>query len=226
MRQHMGLLNEPPLLIMPSLAVRIGLNESIVLQQIHYWNVINENNKNNFRDGYYWTFNSVKEWNKQFPFWSKNTIVRLLNRLEDKGLVVTGNYNKLKFDRTKWYRIDYEVLNAFTTDGQMDLQPACTTIPETNTKTNKKSKRYIISETGNEVLSYYYDKYKEILKKEHPSVTKEQLDDMEEVISYYDYVEYDYDEHIEEYLLNLPKSNDGKAMAYFNDRGAMQRYIR
>ena len=52
------LLDEYPLLVLPKLAEKIGLNESIVLQQIHYWNVQNERIKNNFKDGHYWTYNS------------------------------------------------------------------------------------------------------------------------------------------------------------------------
>ena len=31
------LLNEPPLMILPTLASNIGLNEAIFLQQLHYW---------------------------------------------------------------------------------------------------------------------------------------------------------------------------------------------
>ncbi|MDQ1000403.1 hypothetical protein QFZ28_000803 [Neobacillus niacini] len=31
------LINEAPLMIVPSLAVKIGMNEAVVLQQIHYW---------------------------------------------------------------------------------------------------------------------------------------------------------------------------------------------
>jgi len=104
------LLDEYPLLIMPKLATKIGLNESIVLQQIHYWNEINKKANNNFKDGYYWTYNSYDKWQEQFPFWSLSTIKRTIKKLEDLKLVVTGNYNKLKIDRTKWYRIDYNVL--------------------------------------------------------------------------------------------------------------------
>jgi hypothetical protein len=117
------LLNEHPLLIMPNLAVKIGLNESIVLQQIHYWNIINEKSKHNFKGGYYWTFNSYDEWTKQFPFWSKSTIQRTIARLEKLKLVVVGNYNRLKIDRTKWYRIDYNALEALETSpfGQIDM---------------------------------------------------------------------------------------------------------
>jgi hypothetical protein len=117
------LLNEQPLLIMPNLAMKIGLNESIVLQQIHYWNVINEKSKHNFKDGYYWTFNSYEEWSKQFPFWSKSTIQRTIAKLEKLKLIVVGNYNRLKIDRTKWYRINYINLGLLETSpfGQIDI---------------------------------------------------------------------------------------------------------
>lgn len=32
--------------------------------------------------------------------------------LEKKGLIITGNYNKQGYDRTKWYTIDYDVLES------------------------------------------------------------------------------------------------------------------
>lgn len=104
------LLDEHPLLIMPQLAVKIGLNEAIVLQQIHYWVQINEKAKINYKDGYYWTYNTYEEWQKQFPFWSNATIRRAINSLQKLLILVCGNYNKLQIDRTKWYRIDHEVL--------------------------------------------------------------------------------------------------------------------
>lgn len=104
------LLNEDPLLVLPSLAKVLGLNGAIIVQQIHYWLTINEGKESNFKDGYYWTFNSSGGWQKQFPFWSKKTIERALRKVEDKGIVVTGCYNKRSFDRTKWYRLDYAKL--------------------------------------------------------------------------------------------------------------------
>ena len=36
---------------------------------------------------------------------------RQFDWLEERGIVITGNYNKLKFDRTKWYTIDYDALD-------------------------------------------------------------------------------------------------------------------
>jgi hypothetical protein len=104
------LFNKSPLVIDPDLAVLLGLNESIIIQQIHYWLQINEKSNHNFYDGHCWTYNTYKEWQKQFPFLSVKTIQRTINNLESCRLIVSSNYNKMKIDRTKWYRIDYKIL--------------------------------------------------------------------------------------------------------------------
>ncbi|MGO4890326.1 replication protein [Anaerobacillus sp. MEB173] len=98
------LLDEYPLIIIKSLAEEVGLNKSIVLQQLHYW----LEKSNNLIDGYKWVYNTYEDWQLQFPFWSISTIRRTITELEKDGLIVTGNYNKAKMDKTKWYRIDYE----------------------------------------------------------------------------------------------------------------------
>jgi len=105
------LFDEYPIVISRELAKIIGLNESIVLQQIHYWIELNRKTKSNFRDGRYWTYNSIKKWHENdFSFWGLNTVKRTFASLESKGLLIVGNYNKAGYDRTKWYSIDYEVL--------------------------------------------------------------------------------------------------------------------
>ena len=141
------LISEPPLQVLPSLAVKIGLNEAIILQQIHYWLL----KSNNVRDGYKWVYNSYSEWNKQFPFFSRNTMIRAFNSLEKQGLLITANYNKAGFDKTKWYRIDYEKLvgkrstqNGYTSNPKWvdgDTQNGQTNtnrLPENTTETNNK----------------------------------------------------------------------------------------
>ncbi|MCG0832904.1 phage replication initiation protein [Lactiplantibacillus plantarum] len=100
------LISEPPLQVLPSLAVKVGLNEAIVLQQFHYW----LNRSNNERDGYKWIYNSYTSWHKQFPFWSIKTLKRAITSLEKDEFLISGNYNKAGFDKTKWYRINYEKL--------------------------------------------------------------------------------------------------------------------
>ncbi|MGG0516597.1 conserved phage C-terminal domain-containing protein [Bacillus pseudomycoides] len=155
------LIHEEPLLVLPGLASRIGLNEAIFLQQIHYW----LNRSKHFYDERSWVYNSVAEWVKQFPFWSENTIRRIVKNLEDEQLLVIGNYNRAKFDKTKWYSINYEKLRLLestndipnlgrrsTQNGQMDVPNLSKPIPETNTETTSEIKEYIV-----EIVNYLND---------------------------------------------------------------------
>lgn len=99
---------EPVMVISPKLAVLLGdADKAIILQQIDYW----LDHSNNIRDGHKWVYNSVADWQKQFLWISPSTLTRKLKSLEDQGLLITGNYNKRKFDKTKWYRIDYDEFN-------------------------------------------------------------------------------------------------------------------
>jgi hypothetical protein len=105
------LFNKTPLTVNCELAMLIGLNESIVVQQIHYWIRKNQENNINYYDGYYWTYNTYADWQKQFPFWCERTIKRIFLSLERKNILISDNFNQMKRDRTKWYRINYEALN-------------------------------------------------------------------------------------------------------------------
>jgi len=101
------LINEQPLMVLPKLACAIGLNEAIVLQQVHYW--LDRSDK--VRDGQTWTYNTLDKWNQQFPFWSLSTLKRTLKSLRDQELLIaTDKYNTLKIDKTLWYTIDYDKL--------------------------------------------------------------------------------------------------------------------
>lgn len=102
------LIPEPPLQCTPSLAVELGGSDpAIILQQIHYWLL----RSNQVKDGHRWVYNSVRQWHEQFPWMSEKTISRHLKNLEKRGLLITGNYNRAGFDKTKWYRINYPALS-------------------------------------------------------------------------------------------------------------------
>ena len=36
--------------------------------------------------------------------------MRAFHALEKEGYLISGNYNRLKLDKTKWYSIDYDKL--------------------------------------------------------------------------------------------------------------------
>lgn len=91
-----------------------GMLEAILLNNIQFWIEKNKANNTNYYDGYYWTFNSTKAFNELFPYVSQRQIQNALKHLRDEGILQTGNYNKLAYDRTLWY--------AFTKKGECIMQ--------------------------------------------------------------------------------------------------------
>ncbi|MGB8648141.1 MAG: hypothetical protein WCF84_23090 [Anaerolineae bacterium] len=103
------LLDDAPLLVMPALATRIGLNAALALQQLDHW----LRTRPHVIDGTPWVYHSLAAWRaNNFPFWSVATIARTFHRLVELGLVRTGNFNRTRYDRTTWYTIDYDRVQA------------------------------------------------------------------------------------------------------------------
>lgn len=105
------LIPEPPLQLLPTLATWVGLEEALFLQQLHYWS-------QNYRvgktvDGRKWVFNSLEEWQAEnFPFWSVNTLRRIISNLAKDGLIDwRDDLNDNPQDRTRWYAIDYTAMD-------------------------------------------------------------------------------------------------------------------
>jgi len=121
-----------------SLAKIIGLNEALVLQRLDYW--LTKPNVGIERDGYKWVYNTYKQWQKNFPFLCIRTIKSIFHDLEEKGLIISAQYNKASWDRTKFYRINYQALDALIsglTDTEDDDEPFDDTLEMIN---NDKSK--------------------------------------------------------------------------------------
>ena len=145
------LINENPIMIQPTLVMKLGLNQAIIIQQVHYWLLKSPH----IKDGKRWIYNTYKDWKQQFPFWSEKTIMRTFLALEEEGYVISANYNRMKIDKTKWYTIDYdklaeieEDLVTVTTGPFVSLQGTseplmedslAEPIPEINTETNTES---------------------------------------------------------------------------------------
>src|SRR5690242_16193136 len=115
------------LLVPPDLAAAIGFHEALMLQQIHYWLGV----AGHERDGRRWIYNSYTDWAAQLPFWTRETVRRVLGRLRARGLVLTGDYNRHGYDRTLWYTIDYAAVAALGAEYGFTVAagPAGTTPP-------------------------------------------------------------------------------------------------
>ncbi|WP_312546363.1 conserved phage C-terminal domain-containing protein [Pantoea eucalypti] len=99
------LLKVKPLVISPMLALRIGINEAIVLQQICYW--LEDTTSGIEYDGKRWVYNSINAWNEQFPWWTAKTIQRTVSSLKKMGLIYVEQLKKSQHDQTNYYAINY-----------------------------------------------------------------------------------------------------------------------
>lgn len=103
------LYSKHPVIVDTDVAVAIGLKEAVVAQQLNYWL---HSKAAKTVNGRRWVYNTYENWQKDsFPFFTIATIRRLFEKLEKMGVVITGNYNKAGFDKTKWYSIDEQRLN-------------------------------------------------------------------------------------------------------------------
>lgn len=106
---HCLLIEEPPLQVLPSLAQAIGLEEAIVVQQLHY--LLRDQRNGKTVGGHRWIYNTYAEWEESFfPFWSNATIRRIFDRLE-KMLIVISCQPEGGFSRRKYYRLNAGVMN-------------------------------------------------------------------------------------------------------------------
>jgi len=126
------LIDEYPLVVLPTLACQYGLNEAIVIQQIHYWTQKNKP----MSDGYSWVYNSIPEWKKQFPFWSERTIFTILKKLRDSEVLFAEKKDNNPLNHTLYYRIDYSKFDFMISQELQDR--SCKSCKNTiNTETTK-----------------------------------------------------------------------------------------
>lgn len=95
-----------PIAFSPVLAKAFGVCGALLIQQIHYW--CDENS--NIHEGYSWVWNTTRQWADNLMAFDERTIRYTLKKLREDGVVVVGSFNKHKYDKTLWYRLDYEAL--------------------------------------------------------------------------------------------------------------------
>jgi hypothetical protein len=82
------LLDEHPLVLLPSLAKAVGAVGAVVLQQLHF-HLANPNN-GRVHDGERWIYKTYEDWQKDdFPFWSADQIRRIFRAQEKRRLIVS-----------------------------------------------------------------------------------------------------------------------------------------
>jgi hypothetical protein len=82
-----SLIPEKPLVISPSLAATIGLEEAVMLQQLHDRS---RYEKPRLENGYRWFSLDLVALHELFPFWQAGEVQRVAGNLRDQGILLLG----------------------------------------------------------------------------------------------------------------------------------------
>ena len=151
------LIAENPMIVCPTLAVRIGLHEAVFLQQVHFLTL----HSRNIRDGFRWVYNTYEDWLEIFPFFeNEQKIGRYVRKLEDLGLLVTSKeYNRNKLDKRKWYRVNYasdllvpEAVTPTVEDSNMNVEDSNMNVEDSNMNVEDSNLKEQYTKTYNKDL--------------------------------------------------------------------------
>ena len=78
---------------------------AMFIAQLHYW--LQKEDVGIKKHGWQWIYNTEWEWREQFPWMSEHTIGRIRRKLERLGYVVSNDFNRNPFNRTKYSTLDY-----------------------------------------------------------------------------------------------------------------------
>ncbi|WP_341320371.1 conserved phage C-terminal domain-containing protein [Solibacillus sp. FSL H8-0523] len=162
------LTNAPTLVVQTDLAMLIGQDEAMLLQQLHYRLA----NQGVAREGRIWFFHTYESWKKQIPFWSISKLKSKFLKLEKMGLVQsTDKFNQFYVDRTKWYSIDYDKLDALFLANAIQSNPTDVTHETKPSSPDKRCDRFNVSPSDT----------KEVYKNNNNNIYASEID---EVINY------------------------------------------
>ena len=72
-------------------ARRYGLDEAVFLNHVVFWLEKNAVDGRNIMDGRVWTFNTIADYTKLMPFFTRHQVNRVINSLKSKGVILTQN---------------------------------------------------------------------------------------------------------------------------------------
>lgn len=86
------------------IAIEYGIEEAILIQHFAHWIGEHAANGINLQEGRFWSYDKTDALYAILPeFKNKKKIEYFINKLVDKDILIKGNFNKVKFDRTLWY---------------------------------------------------------------------------------------------------------------------------
>lgn len=124
-----------------------GFDEGAFLQQLHYW-TLNSETRGWLSNGVKWIYNSLKAWQKQFPWMSEYGLRKAIANLKKLGLIQTAQHWLTQYKRVMFYCIDYERLQAFAGNLCDLITSPCVNSDRLDMRSNHISNPEISSETA------------------------------------------------------------------------------
>ena len=152
-----------------------SIEKAVLIENIAFWILKNKSNKKHFHKNNYWTYNSATAFSELFPYFKAGKIAKMLKSLEDEKIIKSDNFNKVAYDRTKWYTIIdksicqiYKLHLSNLTNGIIKSDKP---IPDIKPDIKKDIKKKTFSKpTLKEVEIYGIEKAREMNKKFNPLV--------------------------------------------------------
>ena len=91
-----------------------GIDCAIIIHHFLHWIGVNQRKGKNFHEGRTWSFQTIDDIVAHFPYFTKDQVVNIIEKLctgkcrnsknkEFEPILMKGNFEKNKFDRTTWY---------------------------------------------------------------------------------------------------------------------------
>lgn len=93
------------------IAKKCGVHAALLMNYIRIETIENDYAFNT--QAHSWKRISEKDFMEQFPFMSSRQISYAIKKLIDDNLIITGNFNESKFDKTLWYSLTDYGFNVF-----------------------------------------------------------------------------------------------------------------
>lgn len=130
-----SLIPEKPILLYPSLAATVGLDEAILLASLNDLARLKEGQQ---RNGYLWFEISLDAMTEALPFWDRRELQRVSTSLRDKGTIIIGSAPLLEADQFK-FAFNEKSAASNARPATVSTAPA----PPTRPKTQGASKNFI-----------------------------------------------------------------------------------
>lgn len=133
-------------------AQKYGIEKALLLNNLRFWLDRHQANGTHIyehTDGkeYHWVYNSKTAFQKLFPYLKSSSITRWLAELQEAGVIISGNFNQNKYDRTNWYSMPSFLVSTTQNESWTNQNESSTTqnespIPVSYTVSDTEKKEY------------------------------------------------------------------------------------